>query len=79
MEFPTDIQKIINEYAKPLTRPDWRKGCYYLRHICKLQLCYISNMQLLYKLNIMSSYHNIIPYGRLDWRREDITEIIPFL
>lgn len=79
MEFPIKIQRHINEYAKPATRPDWRKGCFYLRQICKLQLCYIANMHLLYKLNEMLLYRNIIPYGRLDWRREDITEIIPFL
>ena len=24
MEFPIEIQMIINEYAKPTTRPDWR-------------------------------------------------------
>jgi hypothetical protein len=32
MEFPKEIQMIINEYAKPMTRPDWRKGCYFNRH-----------------------------------------------
>ena len=32
MEFPQDIQNIINEYAKPITRPDWRKGCYFSRY-----------------------------------------------
>lgn len=31
MEFPQDIQNIINEYAKPCTRPDWRDGCYFSR------------------------------------------------
>ena len=25
MEFPEDILKIIKEYAKPVTRPDWRR------------------------------------------------------
>lgn len=24
MEFPTEIQTIINQYAKPVTRPNWR-------------------------------------------------------
>lgn len=31
MEFPQDIQNIINEYAKPCTRPDWKEGCYFSR------------------------------------------------
>lgn len=31
MELPMDIQRLINEYAKPLTRPDWRKGSYFNR------------------------------------------------
>lgn len=26
MEFPIEIQMLINDYARPLTRPDWRKG-----------------------------------------------------
>ena len=27
MEFPIEIQKLINDYARPIwTRPDWRKG-----------------------------------------------------
>jgi len=76
---PPEIQKHINEYAKPMTRPDWRKGSYYLRHNYKLQLLYISNMCLMYKLTTLTPYHNIIPYGRLQWNREDIYEIVPFL
>ena len=24
MEFPLEIQSIIHEYARPVTRPDWR-------------------------------------------------------
>ena len=31
MELPIELQMIINEYAKPLTRPDWKKGSYYNR------------------------------------------------
>jgi hypothetical protein len=31
MEFPQEIQNIINEYAKPCTRPDWKEGCYFSR------------------------------------------------
>jgi len=28
MFLPIEIQQHINEYAKPITRPDWRQGCY---------------------------------------------------
>ena len=28
MEFPIEIQMLINAYAKPMTRPDWRKGSF---------------------------------------------------
>ena len=47
---PPEIQKHINEYAKPATRTDWRMGSFYLRNIYKLQLLYISNMYLMYKM-----------------------------
>jgi len=76
---PPELQRHINEYAKPCTRLDWRRGCYYLRHIYKLQLVYISNMYLMYRLSRLMPYRNVIPYGRLSWDRPDITEIIPFL
>ena len=28
MYMPIELSNLINEYAKPITRPDWRKGCY---------------------------------------------------
>lgn len=31
MELPEDVLMIIKEYAQPITRPDWRLGCYYNR------------------------------------------------
>jgi hypothetical protein len=31
MEFPIEIQMLINDYARPMTRPDWRKGNNILR------------------------------------------------
>ena len=31
MEFPIEIQMLINAYAKPMTRPDWREGSYLKR------------------------------------------------
>lgn len=32
MELPDDILMIIKEYSMPMTRPDWRRGCYYNRY-----------------------------------------------
>jgi hypothetical protein len=33
MEFPPDIQILINDYARPTTRLDWMKGSYINRKI----------------------------------------------
>jgi hypothetical protein len=33
MELADDILKIIKEYSQPISRPDWRRGCYYNRRI----------------------------------------------
>ena len=35
MEFPIEIQRLNNEYARPCTRPDWKKGSYYNRGIVR--------------------------------------------
>jgi len=32
MEFPIEIQMLINDYARPITRPDWRKGSFLTRY-----------------------------------------------
>ncbi len=32
MEFPIEIQMLINDYARPITRPDWRKGSFMIRY-----------------------------------------------
>ena len=32
MEFPIEIQMLINDYARPMTRPDWRKGSLMIRY-----------------------------------------------
>jgi len=66
---PPELQRHINEYAKPCTRPDWKQGCYFLRHNYKSQLIYISNMWVMYKLTSLPPYHNVIPYGRSQWNR----------
>jgi len=33
MELPDDILSIIKEYSQPISRPDWREGCYFNRHL----------------------------------------------
>jgi len=33
MEFPIEIQMLINDYARPRTRPDWRHGSNILRNL----------------------------------------------
>lgn len=41
MELPEDITNIINEYSKPITRPDWRT-----LHIMPNQRFYLELMKL---------------------------------
>jgi hypothetical protein len=35
MWLPEELQMIINEYAKPLTKPDYKKGSYFIRNLVK--------------------------------------------
>jgi hypothetical protein len=35
MYLPLELQQIINEYAKPLTRPDYKQGSYFIRNLVK--------------------------------------------
>ena len=32
MEFPIEIQMLIKDYLRPMTRPDWRQGSFLTRH-----------------------------------------------
>ena len=32
MEFPLEIKMLINDYLRPMTRPDWRQGSFITRH-----------------------------------------------
>ena len=36
MELPDDILIIIKEYSQPISRPDWREGCYFNRQKYKI-------------------------------------------
>lgn len=71
MEFPIEIQQIINEYAKPMTKPDWRKGAH-INSICRNHIkCigsqYMINIQLNQMYNSMGHIYNekLIPNGML--------------
>ena len=33
MELPDDILDIIRKYYQPISRPDWRQGCYFKRNM----------------------------------------------
>jgi len=33
MELPREIVLLIKEFSHPMTRPDWREGCYYKRFL----------------------------------------------
>ena len=33
MDLPIELQMIINAYARPMTRPDWRQGSYMIRRL----------------------------------------------
>ena len=32
MEFPVEIQMLIKDFLRPMTRPDWRQGSFLTRH-----------------------------------------------
>lgn len=59
MELPIELQRIIKEYSMPLTRPDWRKGCY-----CNRQLFYS-----IYKIKTNEIYKDTISFKYLIYRK----------
>jgi hypothetical protein len=68
MEFPEEIQRLINEYAKPITRPDWRKGssiAHCNNHIKYVGNGYLINILLKEMINGMGHIYNekLIPNG----------------
>jgi hypothetical protein len=64
MELPEDIIYIINQYSKPITRPDWRQGCNFKRALLKEDINYYSNF-ILYMMISAVRYggHSISVYG----------------
>ena len=54
MELPDDILIIIKEYSMPITRPDWRKGCYFNRYPYRIHnklYTFKYMLRLLYKIH----------------------------
>lgn len=51
MKFPKNVENLINEYAKPITRGNWRKGSY-CNDAFKYSMCMeqLYNMYLKYYL-----------------------------
>lgn len=47
MELPDDVLKIIKEYSQPISRPDWREGCFFNRRKYKILNKYYSFKYLL--------------------------------
>jgi len=73
MELPADVLMIIKEFSKPVTRVDWREGCF-IKRMFKCKCCWkrmIKNCDLKivdYELeinNLIYSYfilHNVISF-----------------
>jgi len=62
MELPDDILKIIKEYTQPITRPDWREGCYFNRHLDEhldIHLTLEEVIDIVYVVNIITISQNI--------------------
>ena len=75
MEFPDEIVRLINAYAKPVTRGNWRLGSSIaiinnqIQHVGKnyfLNLIFKHTLKLLkieYNEKLIVFYHHISPYG----------------
>ena len=50
MELPYDVLNIIKEFSNPITRPDWRLGCYYNRQSYFILGGYMSFDHIIYTL-----------------------------
>jgi hypothetical protein len=59
MELPHDVLQIINDYAKPVTRPEWRRlhKMTYTRFICEFNEIYRKRRRRL--ANLHPTYRNL--------------------
>lgn len=67
MKFPSELQRLINEFAKPMTRPDWRNGSYTVscnNHIKYIGKEYVANV-LINEMTNGLYMSKLIPNGKL--------------
>ena len=69
MEFPIEIQMLINDYARPLTRPDWRKGSIIMT---TTRMRFGGVIRLGGRLNIMAITSETIFKSNIDIKHESI-------
>ena len=68
MELPLELQMKINDYARPLSIPDWRKGSYIVRTLSAASKSTHTDMLRLFKAVIYhcsNDHHNSTIYGLL--------------
>lgn len=76
MKFPTNVERLINSYSKPMTKSDWRKGAH-INSVCRNHIkCigggYMINIQL-NKMYISMGHiytEKLIPDGRLKFNED---------
>jgi hypothetical protein len=89
MEFPEDILKIIREYSKPMTRPDWRslqRMPSYRFHILVSQTLNRNSPQVVYELtnkpgpeyNYHIEFYEGLPYIVYIYGKDQIPLYVPF-
>jgi len=79
MKFNIKIERLINEYSKPMTRPDWRKGSFIYKNNTTINnhiKCIAGGYHINILLNemMMSMGHiytdKLIPDGRKEFNEE---------
>ncbi len=61
MEFPIEIQMLINDFLSPITRTDWRQGSFIIRH-------YKKDARSLIDLSMYEDFKEYIYICRMDQR-----------
>ena len=72
MELPIEIQRLIHEFALPITRPDWRNGSYINMNLANHPYCEIRD-----KLKHSYILCDIINYSNDDSQFKSCNTIIP--
>ena len=63
MYLPVELQQIINEYAKQLTRPYYKQGFYFIRNLIKSNDVISLTIVIMYILSCYNDLSNIIEYA----------------